>query len=128
MAWGNFVLDKGFKAAAAITKFRAVKGNGNTDEVIPVAASSDVVMGIAQYSVSADEITDQKHASVRMQGISEMEISAAINQNDLVSISANGRAKTAATGERVIGVAMADGAVAGNRIPVALNLPGYLAP
>jgi hypothetical protein len=126
-AYGNFVLDKGFKAAAAITKFRAVKGTGNDGEVTPVTAVTDVVIGVAQYSVSAGEITKQKLASIRMAGITEMECAGTIQQGALVCINASGQAVTATTGNRVIGVAQADGA-SGTRIPVAITLGAALSP
>lgn len=126
-AWGNFGLDKGFKAAAAITKFRAVKGTGTDGEVTPVTAGTDIVLGVAQYSVSAGELAKKKDASVRMNGISEMECAGTIQQGALVIINASGQALTGAAGQRVVGVALADGA-SGTRIPVALVVPGPLHP
>lgn len=126
-AWGNFVLDKGFKAAAAVTKFRAVKGTGNDGEVTPVTAGTDIVLGIAQYSVSAGELAKKKDTSVRMDGISEVECAGTIQQGALVIINASGQALTGAAGQRVIGTALADGSN-GNRIPVALIIPGPLHP
>ena len=126
-AYGNFVLDKGFKAAAAVTKFRAVKGTGNNDEVTPVTAITDAILGVAQYSVSAGEITKGKRIAVRTAGISEMECAGTIQQGAMVCINASGQAVTATTGNRVIGVALADGA-SGTRIPVAITLAGALAP
>lgn len=126
-AWGNFVLDKGFKAAAAVTKFRAVKGTGNDGEVTPVTATTDIVLGVAQYSVSAGELAKKKDVSVRMDGISEMECGGTIQQGALVTITATGTIVAGATGTRVIGTALADGA-SGTRIPVALVIPGPLHP
>jgi hypothetical protein len=126
-AFGNFVLDKGFKAAAAVTKFRAVKGTGNNDEVTPVTADTDIPLGVAQYSVSAGEITKGKRVSVRMAGISEMECAGTIQQGALVCIDATGKAETGTAGDRVIGVALMDGAV-GNRIAVALIVGGAIHP
>lgn len=126
-AYGNFVLDKGFKAAAALTKFKAVKGTGTNDEVTPVTADTDVVLGVAQYGVTAGELANQKPASVRMAGITEMEATATIQQGALVCITADGSANALTSGDRVIGIALADGA-SGTRIPVALALPGYIAP
>lgn len=126
-AYGNFVLDKGFKAAAALTKFRAVKGTGNDGEVTPVTAVGDVVIGVAQYAVSAAEITKQKLASVRMAGISEMECAGTIQQGGLVCINASGQAVAGTATNRIVGVALADGA-SGNRIPVALIIGGGLHP
>lgn len=125
-ASGNFVLDKGYKAAAALTKFRAVKMSGNAEEVTVTAAATDNVVGIAQYSVSAGEITKGKRASVRLQGISEMEVSEAINEGDEIAIVADGRAAVAVATERVIGVALSAAGTAGERISVALALPGHI--
>lgn len=126
-AFGNFVLDKGFKAAAAVTKFRAVKGTGNNDEVTPVTAVTDIVLGVAQYSVSAGEITKGKRVAVRMAGISEMECAGTIQQGALVVTNASGQALTGTTGDRVIGVALQDGA-SSTRIAVALIVGGAIHP
>jgi Uncharacterized conserved protein (DUF2190) len=129
-SWGNFVLDKGLDADAALTKFRAVKMGAAEESVAPIAASTDVAIGVAQFDVTSQDITNKRGASVRMAGISEMEtIGAAIARGAMVSISPNGRAKTAATGERVIGIALQAGAAtAGVRIAVQLTFPGFLAP
>lgn len=126
MATSNFVLDKGYDAGAAITKYRAVKFSA-AETVVPVAASTDPVAGIAQYDVTSGEIAKGKGASVRVMGASEMEASAAIAVGALVSCDTSGRAKTAAAlGERVIGICVEAAANAGDRIRVQLALPGYI--
>lgn len=125
-ASGNFVLDKGFIAAAAVTKFRAVKMSGAVDTVTPVAAANDQVIGIAQYSVSAGEIAKAKRASVRLSGISEMEIAEAINEGDEISIDTVGRAVVSAATERIVGVALSAASTSGNRVSVMLSLPGTI--
>ncbi len=127
-SYGNFVLDKGYDADAALTKFRAVKMGAAEESVAPVAASTDVAIGIVQFDVTSQDITNKRGASVRLAGISEMEASAAITRGAMVSISANGRAKAAATGERVIGIALQAASGAGVRVAVQLGLPGFLAP
>ena len=126
-AYGNFVLDKGYDAAAAITKFRAVKFSAE-ETVTPVTAITDQVIGVEQFGVSAAEILKGKGASVRTDGITEMECSAAIAIGALVSIAADGRCKTAATGERIVGLCVKATANAGERAAVRLRLPGVLAP
>src|SRR5687767_9923423 len=102
-AYGNFVLDKGYDAAAAITKYRAVKFSAE-ETVTPVTAITDQVAGIEQFGVTAGEILKGKGASVREMGISEMEIAATITVGQMVTINASGLAKPAATGERIVGV------------------------
>lgn len=125
-ASGNFVLDKGFVVAAAVTKFRAVKMSGAVDTITPTTAVTDMIVGIAQYSVSAGELAKGKRASVRLSGISEMEVSEAINEGDEVSIVADGRAAVSAATERIVGVALSAAGTAGERISVMLALPGSI--
>ena len=126
-SYGNFVLDKGYNASAAITKFRAVKMTAE-ETVGPVTAITDQPIGIEQFGVTAGEITKGKGASVRTDGISEMEASAAVAVGALVAIAADGRGKTAATGERIVGVCLEAAGGAGERMSVRLRLPGVLAP
>lgn len=126
MATGNYVQDKGYNAAAAITKFRAVKFTTVGETVTPVTAAADPVAGIAQVAVSAGEITRGKGVAVRRMGASEMEASVAINPGQLVSITTDGRAKVAAATERVIGICDEGSAAAGDRIRVTLSLPGTI--
>jgi len=122
-ATGNFILDKGYDASAAITKFRAVKFTAE-ETVAPVTAIGDMVIGIEQFGVTAAEIAKGKGASVRTQGISEMEASAAIAVGAEVGITADGRAAAMGAGVRSIGVCTKGCANAGERISVMLNLPG----
>jgi uncharacterized protein DUF2190 len=128
-AVANFVLDKGFDASAAILKFRAVKPvAAQPDQVAPVTALGDVVVGVEQFGVTSAEILKGKGASVRIQGITEMEASEAIAIGAPVGIAADGRAAaTIAAGTRVIGVCMFKGAgAAGDRCSVLLAVPGRL--
>lgn len=128
MAYGNFLLDKGYNAAAALTKFRAVKFSA-AETVTPVTAITDQIAGFAQFSVSAAEILKGKGATVRTQGITEAEASAAIVIGAPVSIGADGRVKTAATGERVVGMCVGHAAgTAGDRIALEISKSGHLSP
>ena len=122
---GNFVLDKGFRllAGQTLTKFRCVK-LASAGTVTNVAAVGDPIIGIAQFSVSAAELLRGKGASVRVEGISELEVAGPVNVGDEVAMAADGRAKGAApaAGDRIIGEAMT--AAAGNpgdRISVLIN-------
>lgn len=125
MATGNYVMDKGYDAAAAITKFRAVKYSAE-ETVTPVTAATDPVAGIAQVGVSAAELANGKGVAVRVMGASEMEASEAIAVGQLVSITTDGRAQVAAATERVIGQCVEASAQAGDRIRVQLTLPGTI--
>jgi hypothetical protein len=128
MATGNYIQDKGYDAAAAITKFRAVKFSA-VETVTPVTAATDQIAGVAQVAVSAGEITRGKGVSVRRMGATEWECSAAIAVGVPVAMAADGRCKTAASGERVWGQCDEPTANAGERARVTLNTgASFLAP
>lgn len=124
-ATGNYIQDKGYDAAAALVKFRAVKFSA-VNVVTPVTAVTDVVVGIVQHDVTAGEITKGKGASVRREGISLMEASEAIAAGQLVSMVTDGRAAVAAATERVIGVCDQPAGAAGEYISIKLDLPGTI--
>lgn len=123
----NYLQDKGYNAAAALTKFRAVKWSA-AETVTPVTAVTDVVAGIVQHDVSAAEILKGKGASIAVEGDSIMEASEAITVGQLVSVSANGRSAVASTGEVCIGIAVEPASGAGKFHRVKLDLPGRLMP
>lgn len=127
MADANFVLSRGYTPDAAITKNRAVKHGASADSVTPVTAANEVVLGVAQFSVSTAEVAQGKDVTVQMMGIVEMEASVAIAVGALVGISANGRAAAAGAGVRTIGVCVGNpSSNAGEVISVLLGLPGLL--
>jgi hypothetical protein len=118
-AWGNFLLDKGFNAAAAITKFRAVKWTANAEEVTPVTAITDDIAGFSQFSVASTEITRGKGASVRMLGVTEAEAAGAIAVGKFCTLEADGRVSqlVGASGKKIVGKCVGTPAVnAGDRI------------
>ena len=124
----NYIQDKGYTAAVALTKFRAVKFlAGATETVTPVTAITDVIAGVVQHDVTAGEITRGKGASIAVEGDTLMEASAAILIGARVSIAADGRAKTAAAGERLIGHCVEPSLGAGEFARVHLNINGDLA-
>jgi hypothetical protein len=104
MAHGNFILDKGYKAAAAMTKYRAVKFSA-AETVTPVTAITDRPTGFAQFSVSAAELLKQKGASVRVLGVTEAEAVGPIAVGAQVTLESDGRVSTlvGASGKRIVG-------------------------
>lgn len=125
----NFVLTKGYPAAAALTKKRAVKFVGDgTQAVTPVTAVTDKIAGVAEFSISASEITKGKKATVAVEGRAKMEGAAAIVEGALVTINTSGQAITAVTGSRVIGTCDEPCAGAGLDCSVRLSLSGLLSP
>jgi len=129
MAHGNFVLDKGYNAAAAITKYRAVKYSA-AETVTPVTGIADVVAGWAQFAVSAAEILKGKGCSTRVMGVTEAEAAGAIAIGARCQLEADGRvsAVVAASGKRIVGTCVGHAAgAAGERIAMRLDLEGALA-
>lgn len=124
-ATGNFILDKGYDAAAALTKFRCVKFSAE-ETVTPVTTKTDVVAGIVQFGVSAAEIARGKGASVRTEGASEAEAGGLCTVGGLCGLLPDGRVHDAVTGDRVIGTFRQGAASAGNRCSVDLSLPGNI--
>lgn len=132
-AFGNHILDKGYDAAAALSQFRAVKFASvdalENPAVTPTTATTDVIAGVAQFAVSAGEITKGKGAVVRTEGITEWECSAAVTIGAEVSIASDGRCKVAATTERSHGVCVGSPtANAGERAAIKLNPNGRIMP
>jgi len=124
-ATANYIQNKGYNAAVALTKYRAVKFSA-AETVTPVTGVTDVVAGIAQFDVTAGEILRGKGASIAVEGDSIMEASEAITIGQLVSVSANGRAAVASAAERQIGVCVEAASGAGQFCRVKLDLPGTL--
>lgn len=118
MAWGNFVYDSGFNAAAAITKYRMCKLTA-AETVGPVTAITDMAIGVEQFGVSALEIPKGKGASVRVIGVSEVEASTAIAVGVRCTLDATGTvsAEVGASGKRLVGICVGHpAAVSGDRI------------
>jgi hypothetical protein len=126
-AFQNVVVAKGYDAAVALTKKRAVKFDGtNTQKVTPITAATDIAAGVSMFSVSAAEILKGKGASVHTEGIALMECSAAINEGQAVSFGTDGRAKAAAATERAQGIARSSTTAAGQEVAVQLDIPGSI--
>lgn len=129
MAWGNFVLDKGYNAAAALTKFRAVKFSA-AETVTPVTAIGDSIAGFAQFSVSAAEILRGKGTLVRNMGVTEAEATGPIAVGVQVQMEADGRVSAAvgASGKRIVGKCMGHASTnAGDRIALWVDVNGGVA-
>lgn len=124
----NYIQDKGYNAAAALTKFRAVKFSAE-ETVTPVTADTDVIAGVVQHDVTAGEITRGKGASIAVEGDTLMECTGNIAIGATVTLAADGRATSVTSGDRIIGhcvEANADGA--GGYARVHLNVDGGIAP
>lgn len=124
-ATGNFVLSKGYDAAAALTKYTAVKFTAE-ETVGPVTAVNDVVAGVAQFDVTTAEIAKGKGASIAVEGATVMIAGGTCTVGALAGLMADGKVHDAATGNRIIGM-FRQGATVGNQASVELSLPGSIA-
>jgi hypothetical protein len=123
-ATGNFVLDKGYDAAVALTKYKAVKMSAE-ETVTPVTTKTDVVIGVPQFDVATADIPRGKGASIRVEGATEMVAGGTCTVGGLAGLMPDGSVHDAVTGDRVIGM-FRQGAASGNRCSVVLDLPGSL--
>lgn len=119
-AYRNFLLDKGYDADAAITKFRAVKKGTGAESVTPCTVLGEAGRGIAQVGVTTAELALGKGVSVAEGGISEWEAGAALAADILVTTAADGRCVAAATGQTVWGRTRIATTAAGQRTSVTL--------
>jgi hypothetical protein len=122
----NYLQDKGYNAAAALTKFRAVKFSA-AETVTPVTAITDTVAGVVQHDVTSGEILKGKGASIAVEGDTIMEAAGAIVIGVQVCIAADGRALTRTSGNRIIGHCVEAASGAGEFCRVHLNLDGDVA-
>lgn len=117
-------ITKSLVAEAAILPYRVVKFGAADGQVVQSAAAADAHVGIVD-AVGQD--TANARVDVVMGGIAECMAGAAVTRGALLTADASGRvvAATASAGSnvRVIGVALASAAGAGEVIPVAVS-PG----
>jgi len=124
-ATGNFILDKGYDASGALAKYKAVKLTG-AQLVSPVAAKTDVIIGVAQFGVAASEIARGKGAAVRVAGASVMVAGGTCTVGGLAGLMPDGSVHDAVTGDRVIGIFREGTATVGGYASVMLGLPGNI--
>lgn len=119
----NQILDLGYNAAAAITRYTAVKFVTDNETVTPCTAEGDVWIGVAMYGVTSAEILQGKGASVRHIGVALMKVgTGGVTFGTLGVMDASGQVVASNTGARPLGIVMATG-VAGDYVGVLLT-PG----
>lgn len=79
--------------------------------------------GATAIGVNAFTVKNGEQATVKMIGTARVEASVAIDRGDNVAASANGRAVTAASGNRILGVALDTSDASGDLIQVLLAIP-----
>jgi len=145
MAGPNFVLDKGFKVAAAATNVQAGRfckfNAGTTGDTVTTSAAptagaaplaAEFIVGVYQDEIvgmdAAKVATGKATINVRMLGISRMIAGAAVVIGARVTSDSTGRAVTAAPAAgasiQAPGVALTAAAAAGDLIDVFINPVG----
>ncbi|TVO53851.1 DUF2190 family protein [Denitromonas halophila] len=112
---GNPVLIKALVAEAAVLPYRVVKFGSADGYAVQAAAATDTSVGLADNLGQADA---GDTVDVIVNGVGEAEAGAAVTRGARLTSDASGRVVAAASGNAVIGVAMASATAAGDIIPV----------
>lgn len=121
---GVEVLDLGFIANEALTKYRFVKGAGTGARTVDQCdTAGEVALGVAMHDVDADNAAAGAHVNVRLMGIAVVEAGATVTQYGKVQTDASGRAIDATTADNQLGVFLTGGDV-GEFVTVVLAGPG----
>lgn len=109
---GNYILDLPFYASAAITGKRFVKGVPASEKHVEQAdTQGEIVLGVAQFDVTAGQAADNAAVGVAVLGVAVVEAGGTVAQFAEVTTGADGRAEAALVGDRVCGIAITGGAV-----------------
>jgi hypothetical protein len=127
MAGPNFVLDKGYLAGGAITKYAAVKLS-DYQTVLSQGTSGGACIGICQETTTSTDATNGRVVDIRILGITRMinGVAGALALGAKVMADTSGRAIVATSTNNVIGIVLTPGAAQGDQIDVLLT-PGIVA-
>jgi hypothetical protein len=107
MAGPNYVLDKGFKAAAAIGIYRLVVVGASEQVTQASSPTANVLYGVSQEEIAAADATSGRIVNVRLAGISRcISGGPAITAGVPVTTDAVGRVVAAASTNLVVGYAL----------------------
>lgn len=112
----NLGFTKTYIAGAAVEARRIVKFDGSGN-IVECTADTDLMIGVSD---AVGDVASGERIDVQMTLQPEVEASAAIAAGASVSSAADGRAKTAQTGDVAIGFAIEAAAAAGDIIAVHL--------
>jgi len=120
MAFENPVLVLSLPAAADLSSSQhfIVKTSSGT---AALAGAGDVAMGVLQNDPVSGEA-----ASIMVAGVSRLVAGAVIAEGAQVAADANGKGRTATTGDIVLGIALEAAGADGDIIPLLLNVGGAL--
>ena len=122
----NYLMDKGYNAAVALVKYRAVKFSA-AETVTPTTAVNDLIAGVVQHDVATLEIAKGKGASIAVEGATLWEASEAIPIGSPISIVADGRCAVAVATEQTHGICVEAAVGAGDYARVELQINNRVA-
>ena len=106
----NVILEKNFVAGAAIAAGLIVKHGAADDTVLPAAAGTDLMFGVASRDFEA---AINERIDIMTQGIASVKLGGAVTRGQPITSDAAGKgiaaAPAAGSNVRVIGIAMASG-------------------
>lgn len=120
MAFENPVLTLSLPAGADLSAKQHLFVKASSGAAV-LAGNNEGALGVLQNDPNAEGT-----ASIMALGVSRVVAGAAIAEGAQVAADANGKAKTAATGSIVLGVALEAAAADGDIIPVLLHAGGAL--
>ena len=106
-------------AAANLTTHQYKIVKIDTNAKIALAVDGDPAIGVLQNKPNSDQA-----AEVAVSGVTKVIAGAAVAKGDLVASDANGKLKTAATGDYIIGLALEAASADGNIITIYLKTYG----
>ena len=119
------ILDKAFEANEAMPIYRFVKLVTAEDRDVDLCDSQgELAIGVVQAEVTADDATNSRFVNVRMMGASVVEANGSLTKFAEVTTDAAGKAELAATGDRVLGIALDDASADTDLIAVLLTPAG----
>jgi hypothetical protein len=119
--FGNEQLTKAYKAGAQISPYTIVKWDSVDFQVIPAAAATDKLVGVAVPNIT---VPSGQRVDVVKGGIAQVVLGGTVTRGDPITSNATGQGVTAAPGagvnNRIVGYAEASG-VSGDIIPILIN-------
>lgn len=120
MAWEIPVLDISLVAADDLQDFQYFFVKVNSDGEVELAGDGEAALGVLQNKPGEATGAGGEAASIRIYGVSKVVAAEAIDPGEEVASDADGKAKVADSGDRVLGVALTAAANEDEIISIAL--------
>lgn len=125
MAGPGYILNKPFIPGGAIGQWKLVKMSAS-DTVIVCSATGDNPIGICMETISAQDATDGRVATIALLGVSRAIAGAAVAAGAVVMNDSTGRVVTATSTNFAVGRAVQSAGAANDQIDIILNPIGVV--